>query len=250
MLPGLPQLASRRRQAGTGLAHASDITVDQVGARSPKGEAAFMRFRLRTARFCGPAWCCWWLLWRYIGLFSIAISSTTTTTSMSAENHHVQCRSDLAELALGFQYRIRSNWHPLTWLSHIADYQVFGLRPCGHHLTNLIFHVANTLLLFGILQRMTGALWRSLMVAALFALHPAHVESVAWVAERKDVLSTFFFLLTLGAYARYAERQKAEGRIQQHARHATRNTRQPAVPSSTFEVVRPSPPASLTPGRL
>ena len=96
-------------------------------------------------------------------------------------------------------------WHPLTWLSHMLDCELFGLSPGWHHLVSLGFHVANTLLLFAVLQRMTGALWRSAMVAALFALHPLHVESVAWVAERKDVLSTFFALLTLLAYARYAQ---------------------------------------------
>jgi protein O-mannosyl-transferase len=125
-----------------------------------------------------------------------------------SRNPHVHAGLTLQSLRWAFNIGYASNWHPLTWLSHIADCQVFGLQPRGHHLTNLIFHVANTLLLFGILKRMTGALWRSMMVAALFALHPAHVESVAWVAERKDVLSTFFFLLTLGAYAGYVEQSK------------------------------------------
>ena len=99
-----------------------------------------------------------------------------------------------------------SNWHPLTWLSHRLDCQLFGLDPRGHHLVNLLFHVTNTQLLFFLLWRMTGAAWRSALVAALFALHPLHVESVAWIAERKDVLSTFFGFLCLGAYALYAER--------------------------------------------
>ena len=85
-----------------------------------------------------------------------------------------------------------SNWHPLTWLSHMLDVQLYGLNPGPHHLTNLLFHIANTLLLFGLLHRMTGALGRSAFVAGLFAVHPLHVESVAWVAERKDVLSTLF----------------------------------------------------------
>jgi protein O-mannosyl-transferase len=99
-------------------------------------------------------------------------------------------------------------WHPLTWLSHMLDCELFGLSTGWHHLVSLGFHVANTLLLFAILQRVTGALWRSAMVAALFALHPLHVESVAWIAERKDVLSAFFFFLTLWAYVRYAESRK------------------------------------------
>jgi tetratricopeptide (TPR) repeat protein len=97
-----------------------------------------------------------------------------------------------------------SNWHPLTWLSHMLDCQLYGLKPAGHHLTNVAFHVANSLLLFLLLRALTGALWRSALVAALFALHPLHVESVAWVAERKDVLSTFFGLLSLWAYSKYA----------------------------------------------
>ncbi|WP_051408850.1 tetratricopeptide repeat protein [Syntrophorhabdus aromaticivorans] len=99
-----------------------------------------------------------------------------------------------------------SNWHPLTWISHMVDVQVFGLRPTWHHLMNLLFHIANTVLLFFVLHRMTKALWQSAFVAALFALHPLHVESVAWVAERKDVLSTFFWIIAIGAYASYVER--------------------------------------------
>jgi tetratricopeptide (TPR) repeat protein len=99
-----------------------------------------------------------------------------------------------------------SNWHPLTWLSLEVDSQFFGLRPWGFHLTNLLLHAANTVLLFAVFRRMTGALWRSALVAAFFGLHPLHVESVAWAAERKDVLSTFFWMLTMAAYARYVAR--------------------------------------------
>lgn len=97
-------------------------------------------------------------------------------------------------------------WHPLTWISHMLDVQLFGLSPRGHHLTSLLLHIANTLLLFLVLHRMTRALWQSAFVAALFALHPLHVETVAWVADRKDVLSTFFWMLTMGAYLFYVER--------------------------------------------
>lgn len=104
-----------------------------------------------------------------------------------------------------------SNWHPITWLSHMLDVSLFGLRPMGHHLTNLVFHCANTVLLLLLLNQMTSSIWRSTLVAALFALHPLHVESVAWVAERKDMLSAFFGILTLMAYAAYA-RSKVEGR--------------------------------------
>lgn len=96
-----------------------------------------------------------------------------------------------------------SNWHPLTWLSHMLDCQIYGLKAGGHHLTSLLFHIANALLLFLVLKQMTGAMWRAAFVAALFAFHPLHVESVAWVAERKDVLSTFFWMMTMWAYVRY-----------------------------------------------
>jgi len=97
------------------------------------------------------------------------------------------------------------NWHPLTGLSHMLDCQLFGLDAFWHHLTNLFFHIANTLLLFAVLKKITGAVWRSAFVAAAFALHPLHVESVAWLAERKDVLSGLFWMLTIAAYIRYAQ---------------------------------------------
>jgi Flp pilus assembly protein TadD len=105
-----------------------------------------------------------------------------------------------------------SNWHPLTWLSLMLDADVFGENPAGPHGINLVFHAANTALLFLLLRRLTKATWRSAMVAALFALHPAHVESVAWVAERKDVLSAFFGLSALLAYACYAQNPVADTR--------------------------------------
>ena len=99
-----------------------------------------------------------------------------------------------------------SNWHPVTWLSHMIDVELFGLNAGMHHAMNLLFHVINTLLLFMFLNRITGAMGRSALVAALFALHPLHVESVAWVSERKDVLSTLFFILTLWAYTAYVHK--------------------------------------------
>lgn len=101
-----------------------------------------------------------------------------------------------------------NNWHPLTWLSHMLDYRLFSLDPAGYHLTNLAFHVANTVLLFLLLQNVTSKMGRSAFVAIMFGIHPMHVESVAWVSERKDVLSAFFFLVTLLAYVRYAELAK------------------------------------------
>jgi protein O-mannosyl-transferase len=125
-------------------------------------------------------------------------------------NPHVQPGLTRAGIVWAFGSDVGGNWHPLTWFSHMLDCQLFGLKSWGHHLTNLLLHAANTLLLFLVLRRMTGAAGRSFFVAALFGLHPMHVESVAWVAERKDVLSTFFGMLALLAYARYAEKSKGQ----------------------------------------
>jgi tetratricopeptide (TPR) repeat protein len=112
-----------------------------------------------------------------------------------------------------FTHIVLSNWHPVTMMSHMLDCQLYGLNAGGHHLTNVLLHTGSVLLLFLVLRRLTGFLWRSAFVTAVFAIHPLHVESVAWVAERKDVLSGLFFLLTVWAYARYVEKQsRVEGR--------------------------------------
>jgi protein O-mannosyl-transferase len=126
-----------------------------------------------------------------------------------SENRHVQSGLTLDNIVWAFHVNTAGNWHPLTLLSHMLDCQIYGLRPWGHHLTNVLLHAANSVLLFLVLMRMTGAVWRSACVAALFAAHPVHVESVAWVAERKDVLSSFFCLLAIWAYVRYTEEFKA-----------------------------------------
>jgi protein O-mannosyl-transferase len=126
-----------------------------------------------------------------------------------AANPHIQEGLTWRSLAWAFQIGYAAYWHPVTWISHAMDCQLFGLNPGGHHLTSILFHIANTLLLFALLHQLTGAMWRSGMVAALFAWHPVHVESVAWACERKDVLSTFFWLLTLMAYGRYAQKSEA-----------------------------------------
>jgi tetratricopeptide (TPR) repeat protein len=110
----------------------------------------------------------------------------------------------LAGVRWAFTHSYASNWHPLAWISHMLDCQLFGLDPAGHHLTSILLHAAASAALFLVLHRLTGFLGRSAFVAALFAIHPLHVESVAWVAERKDVLSGLFFVLTLGAYERFA----------------------------------------------
>ena len=131
-------------------------------------------------------------------------------TDYVTQNTYVQAGLTGKSLAWAWGSEVARNWHPVTMFSHMLDCQLFGMRSSWHHLTSLLFHVANTLLLFLLLKSLTGAVWRSALVAALFAFHPLHVESVAWVAERKDVLSTFFFLLTLWAYEAYAG--KSEGR--------------------------------------
>ena len=124
------------------------------------------------------------------------------------ENQNIRCGLTLKGIKWAFTEPHFFMWHPVTSLSHMLDCQLFGLNPRGHHLTNLIFHIANSLLLFTILRQMTGALWRSAFVAAVFAIHPLNVESVAWVAERKTVLSGFFWLLTIAAYVRYVKRPR------------------------------------------
>ncbi|MHC4061355.1 MAG: glycosyltransferase family 39 protein [Planctomycetota bacterium] len=124
------------------------------------------------------------------------------------KNPKVQSGITLDGIKWAFTTGHAANWHPLTWLSHMLDCQLFGASPGWHHLTNLLLHIANTLLLFAVLKRMTGTLWRSAFVAALFALHPCHVESVAWISERKDVLSTLFWMLTMAAYVRYVNRPR------------------------------------------
>src|SRR5438034_4956523 len=105
-----------------------------------------------------------------------------------------------------FTHSCMQNWHPLTWISHMLDCQVYGRNAGGHHFTNVLLHTIAVILLFLLFQKMTGALWRSAFVAAVFAIHPLRVESVAWIAERKDVLSGVFFMLTLGAYVRYVRK--------------------------------------------
>jgi protein O-mannosyl-transferase len=142
-----------------------------------------------------------------------------------AANPHVTQGLTPAGLVWAFTYSEIGHWHPLTWLSHMLDCQLWGLNAGGHHLTNVLFHAANAVLLFLLLRRLmglrsnksigattppAGTLWGSAFVAAMFAIHPLRVESVAWVSERKDVLSAFFFLLTLLMYARYVEQSRAQ----------------------------------------
>ena len=122
------------------------------------------------------------------------------------ENSHIQSGITLDGFRWAFSTTYAEFWHPLTWLSLMFDYQLYGLNAGGYHLTNLILHILSALLLFWLFNRMTGSIWRSAFIAALFALHPLHVESVVWIAERKDVLSAFFLMLTLCLYVYYTEK--------------------------------------------
>ena len=131
-----------------------------------------------------------------------------------SQNPHVSQGLTWESLKWAWVSTEAQNWHPLTWISHLLDVQLFGLNPWGHHATNVVLHALNTALLFLLLQKMTGARWRSFAVAALFGLHPLRVESVAWVSERKDVLSVCFWLLTTWAYVRYAEIESSKSKVQ------------------------------------
>jgi protein O-mannosyl-transferase len=123
-------------------------------------------------------------------------------------NAQVQGGLTWHNMVWAFRHPVAANWHPLTTLSHMLDCQVYGLKPWGHHLTSVLLHMATSVLVWLVFRRMTGACWRSAVLAALFALHPLRVESVTWVAERKDVLSAFFWMLTLWAYGKYVEESK------------------------------------------
>ncbi|MCG6910928.1 MAG: tetratricopeptide repeat protein [Deltaproteobacteria bacterium] len=123
------------------------------------------------------------------------------------DNMHVKNGLTPGGFQWAFSTSTAGNWHPLTWLSHQLDVQLFGMQPGAHHLVNLLLHIINAVLLYFLWLRMTGARWKSFFVAALFAVHPLHVESVAWIAERKDVLSGFFWMATLWSYVWYTERR-------------------------------------------
>jgi protein O-mannosyl-transferase len=122
------------------------------------------------------------------------------------DNVHVQEGLHTHSIWWALTSQDATNWHPLTWVSHLIDFSVFGLNPAGHHWVSVGFHIANVILLFLILKSVTGAIWPSAFVAAVFGLHPLAVESVAWVAQRKSVLSTFFWFLTIAAYFRYSQK--------------------------------------------
>ncbi len=132
-----------------------------------------------------------------------------TTTFTSLKTLHVQNGLTWETVNWAFVSYDAGNWHPLTWLSHALDFQMYDQDPAGHHQTSMLLHALNAVLLFWVLWRATGYAGRSFVVAALFAVHPINVESVVWVSERKTVLSMVFFLLALGAYRWYVSKPKA-----------------------------------------
>jgi Flp pilus assembly protein TadD len=158
-------------------------------------------------------------LWIYLGLFLAVFCVYLQVWNFDfvslddqiyvANNPHVRAGLTLSGIAWAFKTGFAGNWFPLTLLSYMLECQLFGPRSGVHHLTNVFLHAIGTLLLYGLLQRMTGARWRSALVAFLFALHPVHVEAVAWIAERKEVLSGLFWFITLWAYLLYVEKPTA-----------------------------------------
>jgi tetratricopeptide (TPR) repeat protein len=158
-------------------------------------------------------------LWIYTGLFALIFAVYGQVARFDFVNYddpdyvtlnpHVTAPLTFESLSWAMTTGYAANWHPVTWLSHMLDFQLFGLNGGFHHLTSVLLHVTSTMLLFAALWRMTAAFWPAALVAGLFALHPLRVESVVWIAERKDTLSTFFWMLTMLAYARYVERPNA-----------------------------------------
>ncbi|MEI7943115.1 MAG: hypothetical protein WCH76_08170, partial [Candidatus Riflemargulisbacteria bacterium] len=126
-----------------------------------------------------------------------------------SENYNIQKGINAESLKWCFTAVHSNNWHPVTWISHMVDFSLFGINPAGHHIVSVVIHIVNVFLLFILLYLMTVVRWPSLLVSAVFALHPVHVESVAWIAERKDVLSAFFMFLTIISYYLYVKDKKA-----------------------------------------
>jgi protein O-mannosyl-transferase len=162
------------------------------------------------------------------------------------ENDYVQAGLTWEGVHWAFRSTEAANWHPLTRLSHMLDCELFGLAPWGHHLTSILLHALNAALLFGVLQSMTGATWRSFAVALLFGLHPLRVESVTWIAERKDVLSTLFWMLALWAYVRYAECPSSVAALRRvdRMRSAERGVKEPGS-GLTLRASGPHSPSSI-----
>jgi protein O-mannosyl-transferase len=183
---------SHRAPAGTARPHAKSEAPERARVWSQKRIQLILGTLLALLTFAAYA--------RVLNHDFLYLDDRTYVT----ENAIVQKGLTLEGIKWAFTTVHGSNWHPLTWLSHMLDCSLFGLEPGGHHFTNLALHIINVILLFHLLGKMTGAVWPSAFVAGAFGLHPAHVESVAWVAERKDVLSTCLGLLAMIAFVRYA----------------------------------------------
>ena len=175
------------------------------------GSLRHVKLRTTTARQSKPIWLIFVIAVLLAALTWIVFGQTLHHDFVNYddqryvyENPRITAGLSATAVVWAFTHVHSENWHPLTTISHMFDCQLYGLRPGGHHATNALLHMTGTILLFLALLQMTGALWRSAFVAAVFAVHPLHVESVAWIAERKDVLSGVFFMLTLLAYTRYA----------------------------------------------
>jgi tetratricopeptide (TPR) repeat protein len=184
------------------------MTGHQKKVLASKQRKAVLQSPAWKAKLVDPAWLSALLAFLTVAVFARVVQNGFVNyddPDYVTSNSHVQSGLKWENVVWAFRSGFASNWHPLTWLSHMLDCQLFDQSPGSHHLVSLILHVANAVLWLLVLNRMTDALWRSAIVAGFFALHPLHVESVAWVSERKDVLSTFFFLLTLGAYTLYAQ---------------------------------------------
>ena len=183
------------------------VRPEKTSARKPepptlKTDSSFrkQRFLLFLALICTTVA----LYWPVLTHPFINYDDDTYVTA----NAHVQSGLNTKSLVWALKSTEQSNWHPLTWMSHELDCQMYGLHPAGHHLTNLAFHIVNVLLIFIALSFATQSTTKSFVVALLFAIHPLNVESVAWVAERKNVLSTVFFLMSIGAYFLYARKME------------------------------------------
>lgn len=202
--------SGRRKRKHEALAGSAprDLVAEQPPGRPGIGQA-------RAAAPVAGIATAWWVSLALAALTSVAFASVWRHEFVSfddpqyvSENHVVRAGLTWQGLRWALTTGEAGNWHPLTWMSHMLDVQLFGVEAGPHHAVNLALHIANALLLFGVLRRMTGALWRSAFVAALFALHPAHVESVAWISERKDVLSTLFALSAIWAYVEYVRERR------------------------------------------
>jgi tetratricopeptide (TPR) repeat protein len=185
-------------------------------------------------------WVCCLLVLATVAVYSAALKHPFVNfddEDYIVQNPDIQQGLTGASVRWAFTTLSHSNWHPLTWLSHMVDYQLFGLNAGGHHFVSVLLHSLNAVLLYLFLSWVTGRSWRSLVVAALFALHPINVESVAWAAERKNVLSMFFFLATLIAYAWYARRPHVLRYLAVAAAFALALTAKPQVVTLPFVLV-------------